>query len=58
MKFCQEYIPGLGVKALNKEDLFSTRHWQELKYLYNYFETFYKATIIVKGKYIGFADYF
>jgi len=48
----------LGVKALNKDDLLSIRHWKELEYLYNYLKAFYEATIMVKGKHMGLADYF
>jgi hypothetical protein len=46
------------VKALGKDDLLSTRHWQELKHLHDHLEAFYEATIMVEGKYTGLADHF
>ena len=57
-KFCQEYTLGLGVKALSKDDLLFAHHWQELKYLYDHLEAFYKAIIMVEGKHTGLMDYF
>ena len=56
--FYTKYKPGAGAKALTKDNLLLECHWEELKYLYNYLEMFYKAIIMVEGNYITLADYF
>ena len=56
--FCNTYILIFGLKPPLKDDVLSTHYWQELEHLYNYLETFHKATVMVKGNLIGLMDYF
>ena len=57
-KFCSSYHPAASAKQLSKDDLLQEHHWKQLKHLHNHLETFYEATIIVKGKHTGLANHF
>ena len=44
-------MPLLNLKKFTKNNFLKLYYWDKLNYLYNYFKTFYKAIIIVKGCY-------
>lgn len=55
--FCNKYTTATS-KPLTKDDILQPHHWSELEYLYNHLETFYKATLMVKGNVINLTDHF
>ena len=57
-QFCYNYTPSSGSKPLSKDDILQSHYQKELEYLHDYLETFYKATLIVKGNSTGLANYF
>ncbi len=57
-QFYNEYTLFIGLKPLLKDDMLKEHYQKKLEYLYNYLETFYKVTLMVKGNSIGFANYF
>ena len=57
-QFYNTYILISSLKPFLKDNVLHMYYWQELKYLYDHLETFYEATVMVKGNVIGLADYF
>ena len=56
--FYNTYTLISSLKPLLKDNILYIYYWQELKHIYDYLETFYKAIIIVKGNAIGLTDHF
>ena len=52
------YLLFTNLKAFIYNNFLQLCYWKEFKYLYNYLKIFYKATLIIKGNYIGFTDHF